>query len=82
MSVKYRAKRACIITGVYRRTGEVFETAEIDPPSPHLDIISADAPAPAKAKKNKGVTAADLGDPAQAVNSFEVTSADLLKKEE
>lgn len=94
--VNYRARKSCIVGGVYRRPGEIFIGPEMDEPPAHLEALSeveaAEAQVAAKAKKTAakgkskapaaavGAGAADIIGVGKAVNSAEVTSADLIKE--
>lgn len=41
--VVYRAKRAAIVGGVYRRAGDVFTSAKMDDLPAHLEIVDEPA---------------------------------------
>lgn len=83
--VNYRARKSCIVGGVYRRPGEIFLGPEMEKTPVHLEVLgekeTAEALARAKAgkavskAKSRAVTAADgagaadIAGVGQAVNS-------------
>ena len=79
----YRVKARCIVGGGLREAGEVFACKKLDKCPPHLEEVTVGAEAKdfsAKTnKRNKGVTAADIGVGAEAKDSSNFTSADMIK---
>jgi hypothetical protein len=85
----YRALKACLAGGVYRRPGEIFVGPAMDKIPPHLAVVlnSGDAPeaeekpkakikAKAKAATGPGRDEIGLG---KVINCQDVHSGDLIK---
>ena len=80
MSLKqYRALTACIVGGVYRHPGDVFEHQAFKKTPEHLIEFDQQNDQPDKAPEWLGPSLQDLGI-GEPINSADLTLVDMIKK--